>query len=323
MTGGGDISAKLPVTIIGGYLGSGKTTLVNHLLRHADGVRLAVLVNEFGALPIDSDLIESQDENVISIAGGCVCCSYGNDLIVSMVDLAKMQPRPEHILIESSGVALPGAIAATVDLLADYRFDGIVTLVDAETGKDRAADKYVGETVRQQLHDADIIVLNKTDLVSGDELDAVANWLAETVPDARQIRVTQAAVPLEVVLESHLGRDRVRRPAIANHDHFYETMRLDCTGPVDVDALGKTLAAAGLLRAKGFVRSHDGELHTLQIVGRRWRRTPAPAGAVVGMVCIAIKDQYDRNAIVHLTADDEHTARHRASEHHTAKAGRS
>ena len=131
------INAKLPVTIIGGYLGAGKTTLVNHLLRHADGVRLAVLVNEFGALPIDSDLIESQDDNIISIAGGCVCCSYGNDLIVSMVDLARMQPRPEHVLIESSGVALPGAIAATVDLLADYRFDGIATLVDAETAKER------------------------------------------------------------------------------------------------------------------------------------------------------------------------------------------
>jgi len=93
----------LPVTIIGGYLGAGKTTLVNHLLRHADGTKIAVLVNEFGALPIDADLIEAQDDALISIAGGCVCCSYGNDLVQAMLDLAKLENRPDHLVIESSG----------------------------------------------------------------------------------------------------------------------------------------------------------------------------------------------------------------------------
>ena len=83
----------LPVTVIGGYLGAGKTTLVNHLLRNADGLRIAVLVNEFGTLPIDADLIEAQDDNVIAIAGGCVCCSYGNDLVMAMIELARMEPR--------------------------------------------------------------------------------------------------------------------------------------------------------------------------------------------------------------------------------------
>lgn len=105
---------SLPVTIIGGYLGAGKTTLVNHLLRNANGARLAVLVNEFGELPIDEDLIEAQDDMMISIAGGCVCCSYGNDLTLAMLDMARMQPRPDHVILEASGVALPGAIAAAV-----------------------------------------------------------------------------------------------------------------------------------------------------------------------------------------------------------------
>ena len=85
-----------------------------------------------------------------------------------------------------------------------------------------------------------------------------------------------------------------------SHDHIYETMRFDCTAPVDVEALGAALAAAGLLRAKGFVHAHDGELHTLQVVGRRWARAPAPVGAVAGMVCIAIKGQFDRSAVAHL-----------------------
>ena len=155
----------LPVTIIGGYLGAGKTTLVNHLLRNADGKRLAVLVNEFGELPIDEDLIEAQDDTMISIAGGCVCCSYGNDLTLAMMDLAKLQPRPDHVLLEASGVALPGAIAASISLLQGFQIDGVVVLADAETIRQQAEDTYVGDTIERQLHDADLVVLSKADLV--------------------------------------------------------------------------------------------------------------------------------------------------------------
>ena len=110
-------SQKTPVTIIGGYLGAGKTTLVNHLLRNAQGRRLAILVNEFGELPIDADLIEARDDDIISLSGGCVCCSYGNDLIMAMMDMARMEPRPDHIVLEASGVALPAAIASSLSLL--------------------------------------------------------------------------------------------------------------------------------------------------------------------------------------------------------------
>ena len=110
----------LPVTLIGGYLGAGKTTLVNHLLRTADGLRLAVLVNEFGALPIDAELIEARGEKVISIAGGCVCCSYGSDLMAALMDLEEIAGDIDHVLIETSGVALPGQVARSVGLLAGY-----------------------------------------------------------------------------------------------------------------------------------------------------------------------------------------------------------
>jgi len=96
----------LPITTIAGYLGAGKTTLVNHMLRNANGLRLAVLVNEFGELPIDEDLIEAEGDDIISIAGGCVCCSYGNDLTLALLDMLEMQPRPDHVIIEASGVAM-------------------------------------------------------------------------------------------------------------------------------------------------------------------------------------------------------------------------
>ena len=102
---------RIPVTVIGGYLGAGNTTLVNHLLREREGRRIAVLVNDFGELSIDHDLIESKDGNVMRLAGGCVCicCSFGSDLVAALMVMPDMLPRPEHILIETSGVALPGA----------------------------------------------------------------------------------------------------------------------------------------------------------------------------------------------------------------------
>ena len=114
------MTRRLPVTVIGGYLGAGKTSLVNHLLRNADGVRLAVLVNEFGALPIDEDLIIAQDDDVISIAGGCVCCSYGSDMTAALLDMQALDPAPDHVLLEASGVALPGSIVGAISLLDGF-----------------------------------------------------------------------------------------------------------------------------------------------------------------------------------------------------------
>ena len=157
-------SEPIPVTVIGGYLGAGKTTLVNHLLRHAGGTRIAVLVNDFGELPIDADLIESKHDDVIGIAGGCVCCEIGSDLVDALRTLAARDPPPQQVLVETSGVALPGAVAGAVGLLPAYRLDATVVLADAETVRERAADRYLGDTVTRQLAEADIVVLNKADL---------------------------------------------------------------------------------------------------------------------------------------------------------------
>lgn len=123
--------SPIPVTLIGDYLGAGKTTLVNHLLRQAEGLRLAVLVNDFGDLQIDAELIESRDGNVIGLACGCVCCSYGSDLIAALMELAERRPRVDHMLLETSGVALPGQVASALSLLQSCALDTVVTLVDA------------------------------------------------------------------------------------------------------------------------------------------------------------------------------------------------
>jgi G3E family GTPase len=291
---------RLPVTIIGGYLGAGKTALVNHLLRQADGLRLAVLVNEFGTLPIDADLIESQDGNVISIAGGCVCCSYGNDLVMAMLDLARMTPRPEHVLLEASGVALPGAIAASIDLLADYAVDGVLVLADAETIRARAADRYMGDTIERQLAAADIIILNKADLVPADTADTTVKWLAGMAAGARVLTASHAKLPAETILHSSLGRTQSDHAATAHQPDLFETMSITLDGAMDAEGLARRLAdpRLGLVRAKGFVTAADGTCVAIQVVGNRWTALPAPAGVRGGgIVCIGPKPEFDHAQI--------------------------
>ncbi len=139
--------STLPVIVIGGYLGAGKTTLVNRLLRNAGGRRIAVLVNEFGELPIDADLIEGEKDGVIGIAGGCVCCSYGSDLVEGLQALRRGF-EPDILLIEASGVGLPSSIAQTVELVPGYAVRGVVVLLDAERILGQAADPYLADTVR-------------------------------------------------------------------------------------------------------------------------------------------------------------------------------
>ncbi|MEO0360530.1 MAG: GTP-binding protein [Pseudomonadota bacterium] len=286
----------IPVTVIGGYLGAGKTSLVNHLLRTADGLRLAVLVNEFGELPIDADLIEAEGDDVIAIAGGCVCCSYGDDLARALIDMARMDPRPDHVLIECSGVAIPSAVTGALTLQADYQPDGVAVLVDAETAQANAADVYVGDTVRRQFAEADLLLLNKIDLVSGDAIDALAAWLGEQAPGASLLKIVEGRAPRESVVGAALGREAPAAPP-PRHGDVFETVAFAPPGPVDPEALARALAEApGLVRAKGFVEAQDGVCWRIQIVGSRSRVERAPAGSVVGLVAIGAKAAFDPRA---------------------------
>lgn len=296
----------LPVTIIGGYLGAGKTTLVNHLLRQADGLRLAILVNEFGDLAIDPDLIESQDDDVINIAGGCVCCSYGSDLMASLMDLAEQDPAPDHLLIEASGVALPEAIAQSVGLIARYSVEGIAVLVDAETVRAHGRDPYLADTIERQLAAADVIVLNKTDLVEAEELAGTRRWLAERAPGRGILETVRAQVPLGVLIGGRLDRTLAERPRAdaAHHhtEHGVAVVHLD--EPMEPEDLARRLASeeAGLVRSKGFVEAGDGRLWCVQTVGRRWSVDEAPSGARQpgDIVCISQTGPVDADSLRHL-----------------------
>ncbi|MGJ8545056.1 MAG: CobW family GTP-binding protein [Sulfitobacter sp.] len=285
-------TAPLPVTIIGGYLGAGKTTLINALLRHNEGQRLAVLVNEFGDLSIDADLIEAQEDGLISISGGCVCCAFGSDLIGAMEDLAARTPRPDHVLIEASGVALPASIATTISMINGFRPDGILVLADAEQIRRNAANRYLGDTVDRQLAQADLLLLTKSDLVSADALAALKNWIAGKAPGTRILPVTKGDVPISALLGAVPFPARGHRPDPGPHSRF-DSLLLTPPPGTDAQSLARALAAdPGVTRAKGFVQGPNGT-QIIHVVGTRAEVTPAAAAHASGVVCIGLREDFN------------------------------
>lgn len=278
----------LPTVVIGGYLGAGKTTLVNHLLRRAEGRRIAVLVNDFGEIAIDADLILGAEGGVLSLAGGCVCCTIGDDLIGALETLLARTPRPDLLIIETSGVGMPGAVAQTAALIGDLAIEGVVVLMDAETLRASAEDRYVGDTVRRQMAQADLLFLNKTDLLKADELASVRSWLRGLALPAPVVETDHHALPDSLVF----GPAPRGQAAPGHHhpEHLFETGVFKPDGPVDLERLGATLtdSASGVLRAKGVLTDLQGRRALVQVSGRRWRLL-APGDLPDGLVWIARK----------------------------------
>lgn len=324
------MSTPLAITLVSGYLGSGKTTLINHLLRHANGERLAILVNDFGDLPIDAELIEAQGDDVISLTGGCVCCAYGNDLSTALLKLQSQADLPDQVFVEASGVALPAAIAQSLTLLRSYSLRGVVTLLCADTFMSNVSNVYMKDTIEQQLHSADLILLNKVDLVSESRLKAVRQWCASTLPNIGIVETVNADIAPELFLDRHdrpesiaklrnefadvnqtgngapvsIMRDAPLKISNAAHVAAIETFSIVEKQAVDASKLAAGLRTCtnGLVRAKGFVPDLDGQLKTLQLVGARVSISSAPENALPGLVCIGMKDQLDKDALMRLYA---------------------
>lgn len=286
----------LPVTLIGGYLGAGKTTLVNHALRHAGGLRIAVLVNEFGALPIDEDLIEAQDGALISIAGGCICCAFGDDLLAALDQMATLDPRPDHVLIETSGVAIPATIGQSVTLLETVTLSGIVVLADALNLQGQLRDEYIGDTVARQLSDADLIVLTKADLATGDMTDQAKITLKEHSA-APVVQTMMGQVPNTVLLDSFAPELTGQR--VPHHDALYDSFVLQSDSPLDSASFARKLAdpSLGLLRAKGQIMGKSGHMLLVQAVGTRVQITDPAEPKEPSLVFIGLKGRLDQAAI--------------------------
>lgn len=283
------MSDTLPMTIIAGYLGAGKTTLINQILRNANGQRLAVLVNDFGALPIDADLIEAKDDDLIALAGGCVCCSYGDDLMLALSKMREMDPKPDHVLLETSGVALPDKIAGAVSLFGtDIQVLGVVVLADAEGLPAQLQDTYLADTIIRQLGAADLVVLTKTDLATQDQLNG------SRFNVGRHARGATLVENSGDILHHVLSPNISRTPAAfdAGPHHIELTSRtFTPTGTVDAHALAQSLADTdAVVRAKGHLMNEpDGALVTLQLVGKRFTLTQADPALNPGIVIIEKK----------------------------------
>lgn len=269
--------SPIPVTLVSGFLGSGKTTLLNKILSSDHGLRMAVMVNDFGAINIDSDLIVSQTQTTVSLANGCICCTVESDLIEQLGRLlSDRQNRPEYILIEASGVSSPGKIARTLkypQFREALAIDSIITVVDTEQFEQLEGE--MAQLAMDQLDVADIIVLNKVDRVERSQIEALkSRWL---YPRARVLECAYGDVALELVLgvgrgnplacftPARLGSAPSLGPAAADHSSVFESWSFASDRPMALETLRATLAQlpASIYRAKG-------TLHIAEVPGRRF-----------------------------------------------------
>ncbi len=266
--------------IIGGYLGSGKSTLVNRLLAGVLPGRTAVVVNDFGSVNIDADLIASASGDTVELTNGCICCQISDDASRTMSALAARGDL-DHVLCEVSGVGDPGQLAMWRDF-PGFSPGPVLVCADATAVRRLLRDEYVGDTVARQLAAAEVVLVTKTDLALPAETEDAAEACRAAAPGARLILQDPAdpgatagealAAPAPEADDDETGGGGgTHRPGGPDHAETHASTTLECPEPVDVDVLTRALATQSgcLVRAKGIVQDYEGTWHEVQLAGGR------------------------------------------------------
>lgn len=293
---------NIPVTVVAGYLGAGKTTLINRVLAHADGERLAVLVNDFGDINIDASLIRQHSDDVMELSNGCVCCSIGDDLTAALTAITHRTQQPTRVLLECSGVAEPSRVSKVVGFWPGFELASVVVLADAQTVRQRADDKFVGKLIRSQLHSAHRVALSRVDVTNPEQLTHVMNWVQAQYP---QVQVT-ALDPQGFCAEWLFGTARLStnsstdpnevwttfRPLASRTEVAMQTWTWRPKGQVDVERLEQVLRDGWpqLARVKGVVRNTTNQAVVVQCTAQQCTVEPHAGTANEGLVMIASPD---------------------------------
>jgi len=335
--------SKLPVTVVTGFLGSGKTTLIRHLMQNPQGKRLAVVVNEFGDVGVDGEILKGcaipdcPAENIVELSNGCICCTVADDFIPTIEALMALDPRPDHILIETSGLALPKPLLKAFDwpdIRSRITVDGVIALADAEAvaagrfapdvaavDAQRAADDSLdhetplSEVFEDQISCADIILLTKPDLAGADGVAKAKEIIAAEAPRLLPVvEVAEGAIDPRVILglgaaaEDDMDARPSHHDGVPEHDHDdFESIVIDLpeiTDPAELSARIEAMAKSlNILRVKGYAAVAGKPMRLLvQAVGARVRhqfdRPWGPSEPRSGrLVVIAEHDDIDATAI--------------------------
>src|SRR5271157_5634425 len=311
-----DNDKTVPITVLTGFLGAGKTTLLNRILSGNHGLRVGVLVNDFGAINIDAELVVGVEDNMISLSNGCVCCQIRDDLVESVVALLARPEAVEYILLEASGVADPAGIFVTFndpDLRDRIRLDSVACVIDADQVFAHPEYPPLMELKLRQVGFSDMLILNKVDLAGPEQVGKVKAWLDKHFNNLRIVETNYCEVPNEILLgvgrfdptrtHSHADEHDCSDPNCHDHNHGHDHSKVFSTWsfvtdePLKLEALRQTMRKlpGTVYRAKGVIYSADEPERraVLQVVGRRvdislqdeWgERTPRTQIVVIGAV---------------------------------------